>query len=46
MKSKTAPGPDGLKYEFYKALVKTEVGLQAITRWVKTELTSQKKPTS
>ena len=32
MKNRSAPGPDGLKPEMYKALVKTPEGFQTLTR--------------
>ena len=43
MKAKTVPRPDGLKNEFYKALTKTEEGLQAVTRCMNAEITKQSK---
>ena len=46
MKDKSAPGPDGLKNELYKALIKTPEGAQTLTRCINTELTKTSKPES
>ena len=43
MKNKTAPGPDGLKAEFYKALVKTENGLSTLTKCMQRALEEEGK---
>ena len=44
MKSKSAPGPDGLKVEMYKALVKEPRCLEALTNCFQNELDNQEKP--
>ena len=43
MKNKTAPGPCGLKAEFYKALVKTENGLSTLTKCMQVALEEEGK---
>ena len=46
MKNKTAPGPDKLKPELYKALVSTATGLEALTECLQIELENNTKPES
>ena len=46
MKNESALGPDGLKAEMYKALIKTTKRLQTLTRRMKTELRASSEPSS
>ena len=46
MKNRTAPGPDQLKPELYKALITTEKGLETLTRCMQQELNATSKPES
>ena len=46
MKNKTAPGPDGLKTELYKAIAKTGVGLTALTRCINNAIETKENPPS
>ena len=45
-KNKTAPGPDGIKNELYKALIMSTEGLKALTRCMEEELKVARKPSS
>ena len=44
MKGKTAPGPDGLKSEIYKALVNEPKTLELLTNCFQNELDNRRKP--
>ena len=44
MKGKTAPGPDGLKSEIYKALVNDPKTLEVLTNCFQNELDNRRKP--
>ena len=46
LKNKTAPGPEQLKPELYKALVSTAEGLDTLTRCLQQELKNTEKPDS
>ena len=46
MRNKSAPGPDKLKPELYKALVSTRLGLDTLTRCLQQELDDNTKPES
>ena len=44
MRSRTSPGPDGLKNKLNKALAKTAIGIKVITKYMNNEINTSRKP--